>query len=445
MTPPAVRATSGRDTARVLDAAALSKVTCAAAIAFTALGTVLLVASARAGIRPNFENYGPDAALALTFPVVGALVVARQPRNPVGWLFSACGMLSGAVVLSEQYARYGLVTRPGSLPGALVAASVQSWLWLPAVFPVPTFLFLLFPDGRLISRRWLIPAWAALAALLTSMLCLMLLRQHLDLIGPGVTNVLSVAALEPLIRHLFPIAVSVFFVASVASVGALVLRLRRAEGLLRRQLGLVAAAALLLVVELLVNSFLPGWAAIVLQAVAFALVPVAAGIAMVRYQLYGFELVLNRTLVYVALSGFVIGTYVATVGVIVHFFPSMDTEGSLLATGLVAIAFQPLRRRLQLGVDRLMYGERHDPYMVLSLLGRRLETSVAPGDAAGVVVDTVTTALRLPYAAVEMMGEGGPMVVAARGCPAEDTVALDVSDHGVIVGRLLVSPRSAGE
>jgi len=100
----------------------------------------------------------------LSFPTVGALVASRRPQNPIGWLFCAVGVPLGLSSFAWGYAAYALVTAPGSLPGAEVMASLASWLFLPAIFAIPPLLFLLFPDGRLLSRRWRPAVWLAVAA-----------------------------------------------------------------------------------------------------------------------------------------------------------------------------------------------------------------------------------------------------------------------------------------
>jgi hypothetical protein len=135
-------------------------------------------------------------------------------------------------------------------------------------------------------------------------------------------------------------------------------------------------------------------------------VPVFTYIAILRYHLYDIDVVINRTLVYGALSACVVGIYVLT---IVAFGALFRTQGniavSLLATGLVAVLFQPLRSRLQRGVNRLMYGERDDPYAVISRLGRRLEATLAPDTVLPTLVETIAQALKLPYVAI-LLKEG---------------------------------------
>ncbi len=173
--------------------------------------------------------------------------------------------------------------------------------------------------------------------------------------------------------------------------------------------------------------------------------PVAFGIAMQRYHLFKADLIINRALVYVALTACVIGIYAFVVG---YLGALLHTEGnfliSLLATSLVAVLFQPLRDRLQRGVNRLMYGERDDPYAALSRLGQHLEATLAPDAVLSTVVKTVAEALRAPYAAIEIERNGAYESVAVTGEPVDVPLHLPLVYGGERVGRLVLG-RRAGE
>ena len=180
---------------------------------------------------------------------------------------------------------------------------------------------------------------------------------------------------------------------------------------------------------------------------ALLLVPLSIAIAILRYRLWDIDIIINRTLVYGLLSACVVGLYVLVVGAAgVLFQGSGNLFVSLLATGLVALLFHPLRVRLQRGVNRLMYGERDDPYAVLSRLGKRLETSIAPQAALLTIVETIAQALKLPYVAIEhKLGNDGFETVAEHGTPLRESVALPFVYHGEEIGRLVVAPRTPGE
>jgi signal transduction histidine kinase len=176
------------------------------------------------------------------------------------------------------------------------------------------------------------------------------------------------------------------------------------------------------------------------------LLPVAVGIAILRYRLYDIDMVINRTLVYGSLSAYVIGIYVlAVVGLGALLQARGNLAVSLLATGLVAVLFQPLRSRLQRSVNRLMYGERDDPYAVISRLGRRLEAALAPDAVLPTVVETIAQALKLPYAAILLKDGDGYRTAAAYGSPTGEPEALPLVYQREEIGRLLLSPRAPGE
>ena len=176
------------------------------------------------------------------------------------------------------------------------------------------------------------------------------------------------------------------------------------------------------------------------------LLPVEVGIAILRYRLYDIDMVINRTLVYGSLSACVIGIYVlAVVGLGALLQARGNLAVSLLATGLVAVLFQPLRSRLQRSVNRLMYGERDDPYAVISRLGRRLEAALAPDAVLPTVVETIAQALKLPYAAILLKDGDGYRSAAAYGSPTGEPEALPLVYQREEIGRLLLSPRAPGK
>jgi signal transduction histidine kinase len=179
---------------------------------------------------------------------------------------------------------------------------------------------------------------------------------------------------------------------------------------------------------------------------ALLLVPICTYIAILRYNLYDIDVVINRTLVYGALTASVVGIYVLAVGGLGALFQAQGNLGvSLVATGVVAILFQPLRDKLQRGVNRLMYGERDDPYAVISRLGRRLEATLAPEAVLPTLVETIAQALKLPYAAI-LLKEGEDFrSAAAYGSPRGEPEALALVYQREEIGRLVLSPRAPGE
>lgn len=178
---------------------------------------------------------------------------------------------------------------------------------------------------------------------------------------------------------------------------------------------------------------------------AFLLIPISVGVAILRYRLWDIDVVINRTLVYGSLTAIVVSLYMLVVG---GLGALLQGRGNLLvslaATGFIAVLFAPLRDRLQHGVNRLMYGERDDPYAVISRLGQRLEATLAPDAVLPTIVQTIRDALRLPFAAIEIQRSDMPALVASAGEPVGPTARLPLSYSGETVGDLILGPR-AGE
>jgi signal transduction histidine kinase len=275
-----------------------------------------------------------------------------------------------------------------------------------------------------------------------------------DLSGVGtVSNPLGIEGLWAA-TAILGLVFGVDMAALLASAAAPILRFRRAAGDERQQLawvGYVVAVTALVgiggVVLVQTGHPLAADVAGILALVGVGVgIPVAAGVAILRYHLYDLDLVVNRTAVYGGLTACVLATYVAVVGVLGVVFQQRGGLGaSLVATGLVAVLFQPLRERLQRAVNRLLYGDRAEPYAAMARLGQRLETSLAPDAVLPTVVDTVAQALRVPYAAMELGRDEGFEPVAAHGQPSDDVLVLPLTYRGETVARLLVGARARGE
>lgn len=185
---------------------------------------------------------------------------------------------------------------------------------------------------------------------------------------------------------------------------------------------------------------------LVVMPIVMAIPVVAIGIAILHDRLFDIDVVLSRTLVWLAMTATIIGTYI---GVVLGVGTLVGSRGSLLlslvATGLVAVAFQPLRLRVQHGVDRLLFGERDDPYTVLARLGHRIEDALGPADLLPQIVRTTAEALRLPYAALFLEHAEGPVLAAASGTAPPSTLRLPLTYQGQTVGALEVATRGQGE
>jgi hypothetical protein len=335
----------------------------------------------------NFQREpGFYLALALAFTafmVVGAVVVAHRPGNAVGWVFSAVGLLASAGVLAMEYAEYAYVTRPGSLPGAVVAAWFQ-WWWLPSLGLIFIFTLLLFPTGRLLSARWRpVAVVGAVGIAAVGVLAAVQPTVRLQNEDHTVRNPVGLAGVpNPEEGTVGAVLLGLLSVCMAAAVASVVLRFRHARGVERQQLKWFTYAAALLAVSFVVPDFLLPDTAVngVIFGLALAFVPIAAGIAILRYRLYDIDRLIKRTVVYAALTTLLGAVYAGVVLVLGPLFgrvggetPSWVVAGATLA---VAALFQPARRRIQAVVDRRFDRRHYDAARTAERFGARLRDEI---------------------------------------------------------------------
>ena len=425
------------------------------------------------GLTPGRES--PSLAvltgvLSLAYPTVGALIASRLPSNSIGWIFCGVGLLYAAQRITIAYADY-VVLMDSALPGEEYAAWFSALVEFSGPILAGVFVMLLFPSGRLLSRRWQIVAWmAVLGAVLTALFDALYpgnVSYSTYIENPfGVQGYIGGFSTYELILASALVGEILLATSILAALFSLVLRLRRARGDERQQLKWFLYAALpagacfsfillnYIVVdftELVFTPFNP-FPDYIYDDILFVgffsllVVPVFTYIAILRYRLFDIDVVINRTLVYGALSACVVGIYVLAVVALGALFQSRGNLAvSLLATGVVAVLFQPIRSRLQRGVNRLMYGERDDPYAVISRMGRRLETTLAPEAVLPTVVETIAEALKLPFVAILLKESEGFRTTAAYGSPRGEPETLSLVYQREEIGRLVLSPRAPGE
>jgi two-component system, NarL family, sensor kinase len=390
--------------------------------------------------------------LFISFTTVGALIASRSPINSIGWIFCVLGLSVTLTSLCGEYAVYALATRPGSLPYGDVAAWLSGWLSGSNIVTLIVLLFLLFPNGRLLSQRWRPVAWLALIANALS-LAQYLRPGPLDGFSPlPVANPLGIKDADTVLNIVATIGFGLTLVTAIASVTSLVLRFRRARGVERLQMKWLTFAGSAVGATFLVAPILWSipelsetvWSALFLFSVSS--IPISVGIAILKYRLYDIDIIINRTLVYGTLIVIVIGLYVFVVGTAGMLFQSVGNSFlMILATGLVAVLFQPLRQSLQRGINHFMYGERDDPYAVLSRLSQRLEATLAPEAVLPTLVETIAQSLKLPYAGITLNQDGEFRIATEFGRSQGEPIRLPLIYQGEPIGELLLAPRAPGD
>jgi signal transduction histidine kinase len=328
-------------------------------------------------------------------------------------------------------APFGVIFQPATLPS----------VWSFPVHCIAFFsgmslglFFYLFPSGSFVPpwTRWLMIGWV---------------------IHEGITDFLPFPSFYFLTNGLF-------FALLVSVLAVQVYRYRRVSTPFERQqtrwvvfgctVAIVGFLSVIIPGTFFPAFFQPGTLTYFVGETAISLfllcIPLSIGIAILRFRLWDIDLVINRALVYGLLTACVLGMYVLVVGYLGALFRAGGNLFiSLLATGLVAVFFQPLRERLQRGVNRLMYGERDEPYAVVTRLSQRLEGTLAPESVLPTIVETVAQALKLPYAAILLQQDDTFAVVASYGTPIDNPLVLSLTYQGETIGQLLLAARTPGD
>ena len=364
------------------------------AVGSSVASLVLLALSATAPLPEVHGFRGATAIFGLTEGALGLAITFRQPRNAVGWIFLVSGACAGSYELAQMYSAYAYFVHPG-LPGGEWAAWLGSWLWLPTTGLIPTFLFLVFPDGRLPSPRWRPVAWYAAFALGIFTSTVALLPGPLPGL-PSVRNPLSPFPGELAIGDVLLPLFALLFVAVILSIAALVRRFRRSRGVERLQTKWIAYASGLYAVGVFLDSNFVYKPFEIIDLLLINTIPVAAAVAIFRYRLYDIDLLINRTVVY-ALTTAAIGAGFFGGIVMSQSVLRPMTGGSEVAVAVSTLAsfalFQPFRRRIQSSVDRRFYRARYDAGRMLDAFSGQLANEVdldaLRGDLLTVVADTM--------------------------------------------------------
>jgi signal transduction histidine kinase len=335
-------------------------------------GAVVLsiLVSGRSAISAGVAATGAFMVAMLAMATVGALIASRQASNAVGWILLVVAVTAAVTFGGSDYATYALVKHPGTLPGGVWGAWLSDWVWVAAIALPMTFLLLLFPHGRLPSRGWRPFAW--LTGVFLGFITVVFALDPGRFPGLPVDNPVGLAWLEDLANFLDEEGFVIFVAIMVVSLISLVVRYRRAGGPERQRIKWFALAGILAVALFVAQAIADsvgasGFLWIVTISAAYLVLPVGIGIAILRHRLYDIDVVINRAVLFGLLVAFITVVYVAiVVGIGALVGSRSNVLLSIVATALIAVAFQPVRERARHFANRLVYGKRATPYEVLS-------------------------------------------------------------------------------
>jgi hypothetical protein len=378
---------------------------CALSLALTALSLLLLILNLS---HPNTHLYEPwldNTLTAVFYPTVGALVASRRPENPVGWLLCLYGLAISISYFCAEYAIYALLAEPNSLPAGEAMAWIVSWV-LPIISGLTVFYILLFPTGRLPSRRWRWLGWLTVTFVVGGViLAAFSSGALLGILGP-MRNPLGIEGFSNIYYKAILFIMAPLLTAAAAL--AVYIRLRHAIGVERQQIKWFAYAAAAYVCGSTFAYIIPRvidtplW----FERVGFALnngflpaIPIAIGIAILRYRLYDIDVIINRTLVYGSLTAMLALVYFGGVTATQAVLQTLTGREKLpqlaivVSTLLIAALFTPFRHRIQSFIDRRFYRRKYDAAKTLEAFSAKLRTETdldaLSDDLVGVVRETM--------------------------------------------------------
>ena len=403
-----------------------------------------------------------NVAGGLAFAILSVLILLYRPGNRIGWLsgWISVGMIVSVTAFTGVPCGVGVSPPIPGLP--IVAWALYSFSAFLVILPLFILLPLVFPTGRFLSARWArMTAIGVLLLFLTAVATSIApdLRQDNGYgYSVALDNPFGIAVLPAWWRPTVRVAVVLIAcLLSFIAIAAMIARLRQSRGDERQQVKWLAYFVATAVAFQILVFELPGgllypeifhtvWYDLIIGVVILGF-PTTIGIAIFKYRLYDIDLLINRTLVYSALTVTVVALYVLIVAGSSLLFHNEDNPiASLAATGVIAVLFQPLRSRLQRSVNRWLYGERDDPASVLTHLTSRLETTGSGDSLLAVLVETIASSLKLPYVALRLEDKTAGLTLAAEtGAQPPHVETLPLLHQQEKVGELVVAPRSPGE
>ena len=342
----------------------------------------------------------------LAFATTGALIASRHPGNPVGWIAGAAALLYVAAGVADSYINTRLEEAAAAGASLRALLALGQSLWAASLGLGATFLLLLFPDGHLPSRRWRPVAWTSGLALALVPLGSLLMPG--DIQDYPVTNPLGIRGAEPLLGTLTGVGLVLLLAGALLSMASLFFRYRRSGLLQRQQLKWLLFSVVVVATLILAGSLIEARAdgsetateiANLLSTLGLTVIPIAIGVAILRHRLYDIDLIINRALVYGALTASLLVAYVAIVfGLQQALSPFTEQSDVAVAASTLAVAalFRPARSRLQAFIDRRFYRRKFDAQRTLEDFGAAARTEVGLGplseELVGVVRQTMEPA-----------------------------------------------------
>ena len=362
----------------------------------------------------------------LAFPIVGALVASKRHGNPIGWICLIAGLCWMFIVVSDPLTAYGLATT-GSAPGPVMLDALTLWSWALPLGLLGTFMVMLFPDGRLPSRRWRPLAFLSGTAILLASVALTVEPGPLPHRG-GVRNPLGIEG-HPWIPAVLTACLLLLALCIFASALSLIWRYRHSDRKARQQIKWLAFAASFVGVTylsvliggiffvpeaLFTEGKTPIWITLIFNVVliSFAGIPTAIGIAVLKYQLYDIDLLINRTLVYASLTATLVAVYfggVVGTQLVFRTLTGQEQQPQLavvISTLAIAALFGPLRRRIQNAIDRRFYRRKYDAAETLQGFSSKLREETDLDRLGGALVSVVHETMQPGHASLWLRPPG---------------------------------------
>ena len=394
-------------------------------------------------------------AVVLQIATLGAFIVLRAANRRIGWLMLAASFTLAIVNFTSEYSLHALLVVPqANLPMGLLAGWVQD-LW-PIAFMMLFSLPFLFPDGNLPSRRWQAIFWFHTAAWSLFIIVFAFGQRPLTNVflefETRLSNPFGIIPGSTMLYDTAFVALVAFSI--VMGAASTIYRWRSAGGEVRQQIKWVLFSSLLMLMTLavsLVNTIL--WEGFGIDLGLDKILPVAMnlsllgllaalGIAVLKYRLFDIDLIINRTLVYGALTLIIVLGYIFLVSGLGVLLPvEVGLVPSLIATGILAVLFAPISARLQRGANRLVYGERQQPYEVMRTLGTHLESASGPERVMPAIAETLARSLKFPYVSISLKRAGDITIAAEYGSRRQDAVDLPLYYQADLIGYLSLCPR----